>query len=277
MGQGLHSCATTTHAVRAALQQSKAPFKDLAARHGLNPKTVAKWSKRAFVQEVSMGPKAPRSTVLTAEEEEEAVVVGVDQGVSLAALDLFARVVTARAANLGGLDALAVDHARRKTGVAPGPLSIEHDQLVVQPLEGAVVTEIQEPAVDRLVGWKALGQHPPRTARAKHVEDRFDDLPHRPRPSSARPPRRRQARLQERPLRIRQIACVASEQLFAARRQRSEQQLGWPARRSSVPQSSRTHLRQPHLASVLEASSTGVLGMPCSSYAFSVVPAAIWP
>lgn len=73
MGQVFHGCATTTHAVQAALQRSKAPLKDLAAQHGLNPKTVAKWRKRAFVQDAAMGPKKPRSTVLTAEEE--AVVV----------------------------------------------------------------------------------------------------------------------------------------------------------------------------------------------------------
>ena len=42
MGQVLHGCATTTHAVRAALQRSKAPLQELAAQHGLNAKTVAK-------------------------------------------------------------------------------------------------------------------------------------------------------------------------------------------------------------------------------------------
>jgi transposase-like protein len=47
MGQILHGSAATTHAVRAAIQRSKAPLKELAARHGLNPKTVAKWLKRA--------------------------------------------------------------------------------------------------------------------------------------------------------------------------------------------------------------------------------------
>ncbi len=73
MGQILHGSATTTHAIRAAIQRSKAPLKELAAQHGLNPKTVAKWRKRAFVHDAPMGPKAPRSTVLTAEEE--AVVV----------------------------------------------------------------------------------------------------------------------------------------------------------------------------------------------------------
>src|SRR5262245_6613021 len=73
MGQILHGCATSTHAVRAAIQRSKAPLKELAAQHGLNAKTVAKWRKRAFIHDAPMGPKAPRSTVLTAEEEAMAV------------------------------------------------------------------------------------------------------------------------------------------------------------------------------------------------------------
>src|ERR671920_916063 len=73
MGQILHGSATTTHAIRAAIQRSKAPLKELAAQHGLNPKTVAKWRKRAFVHDAPMGPKAPRSTVLT--PQEEAVIV----------------------------------------------------------------------------------------------------------------------------------------------------------------------------------------------------------
>ena len=73
MGQVLHGSATTTHAIRAAIQRSKATAKALAERHGINPKTVVKWKKRAFVHDAPMGPKDPRSTVLTAEEEAIAV------------------------------------------------------------------------------------------------------------------------------------------------------------------------------------------------------------
>ena len=75
MGQVLHGGATTTHAIRAAIQRSKAPLKELAARYGLNQKTVAKWRKRSFLEDAPMGPKAPRSTVLTAEEEAMVVAV----------------------------------------------------------------------------------------------------------------------------------------------------------------------------------------------------------
>lgn len=56
MGQVLHGCATTTHAVRAAIQRSKAPVAELAARHGLNRKTMMKWRARGFVQDAPMRP-----------------------------------------------------------------------------------------------------------------------------------------------------------------------------------------------------------------------------
>lgn len=73
MGQILHGSAKTTHAVRAAIQRSKASIKELAERYDLNPKTVMKWRKRAFVHDAPMGPKAARSTVLSTEEEALAV------------------------------------------------------------------------------------------------------------------------------------------------------------------------------------------------------------
>ena len=73
MGQVLHRSATTTEAVRRAIQHSQASLRTLARRHGINPKTVAKWRKRCSVADLPTGPKHPRSTVLTVEEE--AVVV----------------------------------------------------------------------------------------------------------------------------------------------------------------------------------------------------------
>jgi transposase InsO family protein len=45
----------------------------LAARYGLNPKTVAKWRRRTTTADRPMGPARPRSSVLT--ETEEAIVV----------------------------------------------------------------------------------------------------------------------------------------------------------------------------------------------------------
>ena len=57
---------------------------------------------------------------------------------ALSALDLLAGVVAARAAGLGRLDALAVDHRRRGRGLAANPLAILHDQMVVDGREHAL-------------------------------------------------------------------------------------------------------------------------------------------
>ena len=46
MGQILHGSATTIEAVRRAIQNSQASLRELAARYGINPKTVAKWRRR---------------------------------------------------------------------------------------------------------------------------------------------------------------------------------------------------------------------------------------
>jgi transposase-like protein len=73
MGQVRHGCATTTHAVRAAIQRSQASLAQLSREFGIDPKTVSKWRKRATVEDLKTGPKEPRSTVPT--EEEEAAIV----------------------------------------------------------------------------------------------------------------------------------------------------------------------------------------------------------
>src|SRR5450631_976933 len=69
VGQVLHGSATTTHAVRAAIQRSKASIQALSGRYGINPKTVAKWRTRTSLEDRPMGPTAPHSTVLSAAEE----------------------------------------------------------------------------------------------------------------------------------------------------------------------------------------------------------------
>ena len=73
LGQVLHGSATTTEAIRRAIQRSQESLRTLAKRHGINPKTVAKWRKRSFVADLPTGPKQPSSTVLSIEEE--AIVV----------------------------------------------------------------------------------------------------------------------------------------------------------------------------------------------------------
>jgi transposase-like protein len=69
MGQILHGCARTTQVIRQSIQQSQASMSALAREHGINRKTVAKWRHRSTVCDAPMGPKKPRSTVLSPEEE----------------------------------------------------------------------------------------------------------------------------------------------------------------------------------------------------------------
>src|SRR5476651_1478823 len=69
MGQVLHGSATTTEAIRRAIQHGQESLRALAKRHGVDPKTVAKWRGRTSVADLLTGPKEPKSTVLSIEEE----------------------------------------------------------------------------------------------------------------------------------------------------------------------------------------------------------------
>jgi transposase InsO family protein len=73
MGQILHGSATTTEAVRRAIQNSQESLRELSGRYGINQKTVAKWKKRSFAIDLPTGPRQPKSTVLSIEDE--AVVI----------------------------------------------------------------------------------------------------------------------------------------------------------------------------------------------------------
>lgn len=75
MNYGKHSSRRRPHdaasSSRAPSVARKQPVP--AARYGLNPKTVDKWRKRGTTQDMPMGPKAPRSAVLS--PAEEAIIV----------------------------------------------------------------------------------------------------------------------------------------------------------------------------------------------------------
>jgi hypothetical protein len=73
MGQVLHGSATTTEAVRRAIQNSQESLRALSKRYGITQKTVAKWKHRTSVADLPTGPREPKSTVLSLEEE--AVIV----------------------------------------------------------------------------------------------------------------------------------------------------------------------------------------------------------
>ena len=68
MGQLLHGSATTTAAIRRAIQHSRESLRDLAERYAVNQKNIAKWKQRSSVADQPTGPKQPHSTSLPAEE-----------------------------------------------------------------------------------------------------------------------------------------------------------------------------------------------------------------
>jgi transposase InsO family protein len=82
MGQVLHGSARTTAAVRRAIQDSQESLRALVQCHEINPKTVAKWKKRSSVDDLRTGPKDPRWTVLSVEDE--AVIVAFRRYILLA-------------------------------------------------------------------------------------------------------------------------------------------------------------------------------------------------
>lgn len=69
MGQVLHGRATTTEAIRRAIQNSQESLRALAKRYGIDQKTVRKWKNRTSTADLPTGPKDPKSTVLSVEEE----------------------------------------------------------------------------------------------------------------------------------------------------------------------------------------------------------------
>jgi len=77
MGQFLHGSAKTTHAIRGELQRSQASVASLAKRFSINEKTVLKWRHRQSVEDMPMGPKKRRSTVLSPMEEAAIVALRV--------------------------------------------------------------------------------------------------------------------------------------------------------------------------------------------------------
>src|SRR5258708_9739853 len=77
MSSVLHGSARARPCLRAEFQASEESTRSLAARYGVNAKTVKKWRSRTTTADAPMGPKTPRSTVLT--PAEEAIVVAFRQ------------------------------------------------------------------------------------------------------------------------------------------------------------------------------------------------------
>ena len=113
--------------------------------------------------------------------------VGIHCDMALAPDDLLAGVVTPCLC-LGRLDGLAVDHGRRRAGLASGSLTVEHQRHVVDSLKQKAPGQLAEPTIDRLPWSEMHRQHPPAAARAHQVAHRVDHLTELDLPRTAPPP-----------------------------------------------------------------------------------------
>ena len=118
MGQVLHGSARTTAAIRAAIQRSQESLQTLAVRHGINPKTVAKWRKRTTTTDAAMGP-TPVSTVLTVAQE--AIIVAFRKHTLLPLDDC----LYALQATIPHLSRSALHRCLQRHGISRLPLSEE--------------------------------------------------------------------------------------------------------------------------------------------------------
>jgi hypothetical protein len=141
--------------------------------------------------------------------EHERTSIGIDKCMALAAFDLLTSVVAAGTAGFRGLDALTIEHARARTGLAPNALAVEHQQVMIDRLQKSIVSQSDEPAVDRASRWEMPWQHAPGTARTKNIEDRVHELAQRPCARATRRGCRRKQRLQHIPLRVGHVASIA--------------------------------------------------------------------
>ena len=105
-------------------------------------------------------------------------------------------------------DALAVDDAGGRAGLAPDHLSALHVQDVVNAFQRAVVVPQIEIIEERALGWKVFGNIAPLTARAQYIHDPVDDLAHIDFPLSPATLCRGNQRRDVRPLLVRQIARI---------------------------------------------------------------------
>ncbi|WP_407692441.1 hypothetical protein [Rhabdonatronobacter sediminivivens] len=114
----LHSQATTTPKVRAAIQASAEVGTALAARFGVTPQTVYKWRKRDSVEDRSHTPHRLQTT-LTPAQEVVAVALRKTLMVSLDDLLAVVREFLNRPFSLNAAGRECARHAPRNLGAHP--------------------------------------------------------------------------------------------------------------------------------------------------------------
>lgn len=100
----------------------------------------------------------------------ESTSVHIDHRLSLAAFDLFTRIISTRTTALGGFDTLAIQHSSTWRGLAAGPLAIHHDEAVIDPREDTSVTPAAEIPENRALGRQVFRDETPGNAAPQNVK-----------------------------------------------------------------------------------------------------------
>jgi len=144
MGQILHGCATTTEAIRRAIQNSQASLRAVSKRYGINPKTVAKWKKRGSITDLPTEPRESKSTVLSIENE--AIIVAFHRHTLLPLDDcLYALQATIPHLTRSSLHRCLQRHGIPESWLSPGA---DHS-------ESAAIRKNAESSQGHLTRWRA--------------------------------------------------------------------------------------------------------------------------
>jgi hypothetical protein len=103
--------------------------------------------------------------------DNEATAIGVDQRVALAPVVRLARIVTARTAGFGGLDALAVNDRGRPAGVAPPPVRDLPSRARGSSVQSARRRTRRQTSGKSFPWRQVVRQQAPRAARPHDIED----------------------------------------------------------------------------------------------------------
>src|SRR5215471_12998849 len=127
---------------------------------------------------------------------------------TLATVDLLARIVAARTARFSRLHRLAVDHPGRWTRHTSCQFTCLPYQHVVDVLPGAVVAPAVEVVLHRGERRKVLGQHAPLATTLGDIENRLDHPTQRGLTRPPAPVRRWQQWCNHRPLLLGRVTCI---------------------------------------------------------------------
>src|ERR1700676_1282027 len=129
--------------------------------------------------------------------------------VPLASLDLLASIIATGAATLRRFHGLAVNDACGRARFAPLVLARRDDERVVDRQPRPITRPRGEIPLNRRVGRKLFWKLPPLATRRSNVEQRIHQIAHIRLARASNQIRNRNERLDQRPLRVRQVACIA--------------------------------------------------------------------